>query len=107
MCVKEVGNVDLKSFLLLVGQKYELCWNLIHKTCDGIFEVGNRISKTDYEKCKSYCNDDINCKFFFHIPNQNQSQNCMKYSSCEQTRVPVYPGNTYSKSLHCPGKKDI
>ena len=70
-------------------------------TCDGKFKIGVDGSNMDHDECKKYCNEEENCKYVFHIPSlENSDQlNCIKYSSCEGTRTTAYVGTTYSKEI--------
>ena len=94
----------LYSLIDIIGPAYETCLSSVKKTCNGKFEISPRGQKMDYDACKKYCNEDNNCKFFFHIPSLIDIQaNCMKYFSCDETRVPAYSGSTYSKDSKCQG----
>ena len=59
----------------------------------------------DHDGCKKYCNEDDNCKYVFHFPSVESTTqfNCIKYSSCEETRTSAYIGTTYSKEIDSQG----
>lgn len=76
------------------------------KTCNGKFILGTTGSMMDYDACKRYCDDDMECKFFFHIPSLEETDdqfNCVKYFSCEENRITSYSGTTYSRQISRPG----
>ena len=74
------------------------CFSSIRETCSSN-EIQPRIAKTSYIDCERSCREDAECKFFFHIPGKF----CLRYPSCNETRVPANIGSTYSKDGVCPG----
>ena len=55
-----------------------------------------------YSDCEKQCDEDIKCKFIFHIPGVN----CNRYASCDTMRTTNYKGSTYSKYGNCPGSEN-
>ena len=96
--------------ILWLGPEYQVCWSSVKKTCNATFKIGEKGVNMDYEGCKRYCNEDKDCKFIFLIPIGNHTQlqrNCIKYRSCEDTRIAIFIGTTYSKEYSCPGNISI
>lgn len=60
------------------------------------------IKSKKYMDCERVCIEDSNCKFIFFIPDQGL---CLKYPSCDSTRIPKNIGSTYSKDGNCQGRK--
>lgn len=58
----------------------------------------------NYDECVKFCNQDPECKFIFHIPeNQHGLISCIKCNSCNGTAETRFVGSTYSREGDCPG----
>ena len=92
------SQVDKNHTLFLIESTYPICIPSMQWTC-GEPPLGPNKPVGSYSDCEKQCNEDLNCKFIFHIPGLN----CHRYASCEIMRTTVYEGSTYSKNGNCPG----
>ena len=87
---------------------YAKCSHLGSMTCHTDFEILPRKTfgkKPELQECEEYCDEDDDCKFFYHFPDFDFRQ-CLKYKSCDKLRKPKYTGFTYSKERNCPEDKE-
>ena len=95
-------KLDLqKSYNCHLATRYARCISSSKSTCDVSF-LEPKKPVGSYSDCEKQCDEDIKCKFIFHIPGVN----CNRYASCDTLRKTNYKGSTYSKYGNCPGSKN-
>lgn len=84
--------------MILLGIRYTQCISSSQVTC-GPPNLEPERPVGGYYACEKRCNEDINCKFIFHIPGQN----CLRYAVCDTITTTNNVGSTYAKNGNCPG----
>ena len=87
---------------------YTKCSHLVSKTCHRDSEIlpwVNFDKKPELQDCEKFCDEDEDCKFFFHFSASN-STICRRYKSCDKLRKPEHTGSTYSNGRKCPESKE-
>ncbi len=66
-----------------------------NRTCHYNYKIGNITSGQDKLQCERRCDDNQQCRFFFHTI----TDCCALYTSCDQDTATDKAGTTYEKGI--------